>query len=86
MDTKYRIFDLSEVDKINFNEVLESSVGTLRVSNTDKTFVKYVGETPTSVKSLETKSEEYNNQQILDILSTDDWLIVSGSIISDHNN
>jgi hypothetical protein len=86
MDTKYRIFDLSEVDKINFNEVLESSVGTLRVSNTDKTFVKYVGEIPPSVQSLETKSEEYNNQQILNILSTDDWLIVSGSIISDHNN
>lgn len=86
MDTKYRIFDLSEVDKINFNEVLESSIDTLRVSNTDKTFVKYVGETPSSIQSLETKSVEYNNQQILDILSTEDWLIVSGSIISDHNN
>ena len=82
MDTKYRIFDLSEVDKINFNEVLESSIDSLRVSNTDKTFVKYVGETPASVQSLETKSEEYNNQQILDILSTEDWLIVSGSSIN----
>jgi hypothetical protein len=82
MDTKYRIFDLSEVDKINFNEVLESSIDTLRVSNTDKTFVKYVGEIPLSVQSLETKSEEYNNQQILDILSTEDWLIVSGSLIN----
>jgi hypothetical protein len=82
MDTKYRIFDLSEVDKINFNEVLESSVDTLRVSNTDKTFVKYVGETPSSIQSLETKSEEYNNQQILDILLTEDWLIVSGSLIN----
>jgi hypothetical protein len=81
MDIKYRIFDLSESDKINFDEVLESSVDTLRVSNTDKTFVKYAGETPASVETLETKSEEYNNQQILDILSTDEWLIVSGSLI-----
>ena len=80
MDTKYRIFDLSEVDKINFNEVLESSIDTLRVSNTDKTFVKYVGNIPTSVQSLETKSDEYNKQQILDILSTEEWLIVSGSL------
>lgn len=80
MDTKYIMFDLSEVDKINFNEVLESSIDTLRVSNTDKTFVKYVGETPLSVQSLETKSEEYNKQQILDILSTEEWLIVSGSL------
>jgi hypothetical protein len=82
MDIKYRIFDLSESDKINFDEVLESSVDTLRVSNTDKTFVKYAGEIPASVESLETKSEEYNNQQILDILSTEDWIInVSGSLI-----
>ena len=82
MDIKYRIFDLSEADKINFNEVFESSIDTLRVSNTDKTFVKYIGNTPNSVQTLETKSEEYNKQEILDILLTQDWLIVSGSIIN----
>lgn len=82
MDIKYRIFDLSEADKINFNEVFESSIDTLRVSNTDKTFVKYIGNTPNSVQTLETKSEEYNKQQISDILLTQDWLIVSGSIIN----
>jgi hypothetical protein len=80
MGTKYIIFDLSEVDKINFNDVLETSVDTLRVSNTDKTFVKYNGLIPSSVQSLETKSEEYNKQEILDILSTEDWLMVSGSL------
>lgn len=82
MDIKYRIFDLSEADKINFNEVFESSIDTLRVSNTDKTFVKYIGNTPNSVQTLETKSEEYNKQQISYILLTQDWLIVSGSIIN----
>lgn len=80
MATKYVIFDLSEVDKINFNEVLETSIDTLRLSNTDKTFVKYNGVIPTSVQSLQTKSEEYNKQEILDILSTEDWLTVSGSL------
>ena len=82
MDIKYRIFDLSEADKINFNEVFESSVDTLRVSNTDKTFVKYIGDTPNSVKTLLTKSQEYNKQEISDILLTQDWVIVSGSIIN----
>ena len=83
MDTKYRIFDLSEVNKINFNEVFESSIDTLRVSNTDKTFVKYIGETPLSVQSLYTKSDEYNKQEILDILSTEDWISnISGSLIN----
>ena len=82
MDIKYRIFDLSEADKINFNEVFETSIDTLRVSNSDKTFVKYIGNTPNSVQTLETKSEEYNKQEISDILLTQDWLIVSGSIIN----
>lgn len=82
MDIKYRIFDLSEADKINFNEVFESSVDTLRVSNTDKTFVKYIGNTPNSVQTIESKSQEYNKQEITDILLTQDWLIVSGSIIN----
>ena len=82
MDIKYRLFDLSEADKINFNEVFESSVDTLRVSNTDKTFVKYIGDTPNSVKTLLTKSQEYNKQEISDILLTQDWVIVSGSIIN----
>ena len=82
MDIKYRIFDLSEADKINFNEVFETSIDTLRVSNSDKTFVKYIGDTPNSVQTLETKSLEYNKQEISDILLTQDWLIVSGSIIN----
>jgi hypothetical protein len=82
MDIKYRIFDLSEADKINFDEVFESSIDTLRVSNTAKTFVKYIGDTPNSVQTLETKSQEYNKQEISDILLTQDWLIVSGSIIN----
>jgi hypothetical protein len=82
MDIKYRIFDLSEADKINFNEVFETSIDTLRVSNSDKTFVKYIGDTPNSVQTLKTKSLEYNKQEISDILLTQDWLIVSGSIIN----
>ena len=73
---------MSEADKINFNEVFESSVDTLRVSNTDKTFVKYIGNTPNSVQTIESKSQEYNKQEITDILLTQDWLIVSGSIIN----
>lgn len=81
MDTKYIIFDFSEVDKINFNEVLETNINTLRVSNTDKTFVKYNGDIPQSVISLSTKSEEYTYTQIIDILTTQDWVYnVTGSL------
>lgn len=81
MDTKYVIIDTSEIDKINFNEVLESNSDTLRMSNDNKTFVKYNGEMPSSIKNLKTKSIEYNNIQMLDILSKSNWLYeISGSI------
>jgi hypothetical protein len=76
MDTKkYITFDISEVDKIDFNEVLETSEDSLRVSNNNLSFVKFRGSTPTSVQSLSTKSQEYNEDEIIDILSTDEWKI-----------
>lgn len=74
VDLKYVIFDFSEADKINFNEVKEDSIDTLRKSvDGTKTFVKYVGEMPQSVIELISKSTEYNNFQILEILRTEEW-------------
>lgn len=74
MDTKkYVIFDISEIDYINFDEVLENDRDSLRISNDYKTFVKYRGDMPTSVKSLLTRSKEYNNEEILSILEQENW-------------
>jgi hypothetical protein len=74
LDLKYIIFDFSEADKINFNEVKEDSIETLRKSvDGSKTFVKYEGAMPQSVSNLMSKSAEYNNFQILEILSTNEW-------------
>jgi hypothetical protein len=76
MDTKkYIIFNMSEVNKIDFKEVLETSEDSLRVSNNNLSFVKFRGSIPTSVQSLTTKSEEYNENEIIEILSTDEWKI-----------
>lgn len=76
MDTKkYIIFDISEVDKIDFKEVLETSKESIRVSNSNLSFVKFRGSIPTSVQSLTTKSQEYNENEIIEILSTDEWKI-----------
>jgi len=38
MDIKYITFNLSEVDKINFEEVFENSADTLRVSKSNISF------------------------------------------------
>ena len=72
---EYMIFNVSELPNINFNEVLETSIDTVRksVSGT-KTFVKWEGTTiPTTVQSLTTKEGPYTHTEILTILATSEW-------------
>ena len=73
-DRQYVIFDMSEVGTINFSEVMETSVDTLRLSvDGTKSFVKYEGAQPASVAALTTKTQEYTHSEILDILATSEW-------------
>jgi hypothetical protein len=74
---KYVIFNVSELDKINFYEVQETSVDTIRKSVDETlTFVKYDGdEMPPSVSSLTTKQGPYTQTEILEIISTPEWVI-----------
>lgn len=75
MDSKqYIIFATSELDKINFYEVAETSADTVRRSNDGlKTFVKYIDVMPPSVTSLTTKEGPYTHEEILNILETPEW-------------
>jgi hypothetical protein len=81
---QYIIFNSSELDKINFSEVLETSVDTVRLSvDGSKTFVKYISnDMPTSVASLTTKEGPYQYDEFLTILETPNWTLqnTSGSI------
>jgi hypothetical protein len=72
---EFMIFDVSELDTINFNEVLETSADTVRKSvDQTKTFVKWEGVTiPPSVDALTTKQGPYTYTEILSILSTSEW-------------
>lgn len=83
-ELRYVIYDYSEVDKINFNEVLETSIDTLRLSiDGTKTFDKWIGETPPCILSLTTKGPILNNQQIIEILNTPEWTqYTSGTTIN----
>jgi hypothetical protein len=76
MDIKYITFNLSEIDKINFDELLTTSKDTLRTSNNNLGILKYDGEMPQSIQLLETKSEEYTHSEILDLLLTEEWVII----------
>lgn len=72
----FMIFSTSETGSIDFNEVLETSVETLRLSvNGLKTFVKWDGNTiPASVDSLTTKEGPYTYEEISTILQTSEWV------------
>ena len=71
----FMIFNISEIDNINFNEVLEDSVQTIRKSvDETRTFVKWDGDNiPSSVEALTTKEGPYTYEEILIILSTEEW-------------
>lgn len=74
---KYIIFNVSELDKIDFNEVQETSAGTVRKSVDGLlTFVKYdTDEMPLSVSSLTTKQGPYTQTEILKIINTPEWIL-----------
>jgi len=70
----YIIFNTDEIHLIDFNEVMETSQDTLRLSiDGTMTFVKYQGEMPPSVQLLTTRSQEYSHDEIMEILSTEEW-------------
>jgi hypothetical protein len=71
---EFMIFNVSELSNINFNEVLETSIDTVRKSvDLTKTFVKWDGEMPECVSTLTTKEGPYTYDEILQILSTPEW-------------
>jgi hypothetical protein len=75
MERKYVVFNVTEIEKIDFNEVFETSEETLRKSvDGELTFVKYEGiETPSSVELLETKQGPFTHYEFLQILDTEVW-------------
>ena len=74
---KYIIFDMSEIDKIDFTQVKEDNVDTLMVSvDGTKSFVHWDGEEPSSVATLTTKSGVYSNDEMIAITRTPEWIKV----------
>ena len=73
---KFMIFNVSELNQIDFSTVLETSVETVRKSvDETKTFVKWDGIIPTCINNLTTKEGPYRYDEILTILSTSEWTL-----------
>jgi hypothetical protein len=71
---KFMIFNVSELNNIDFTQVCETSKDTVRKSvDETKTFVKWDNDTPECVLNLNTKEGPYTYDEILEILSTKEW-------------
>ena len=73
-DRRFVIFNVTELDKIDFTQVFETDADTVRKSvDLTKTFVKFDLPMPSSVSSLTSKSQEYTYDEMLNILATPEW-------------
>jgi hypothetical protein len=72
---KFMILNVSELTDIDFSQVLETSIDTVRKSiDGTKTFVKWDSDTiPLSVDNLTTKEGPYTYDEIIDILAGPEW-------------
>lgn len=71
---KFVIFSVTELDLVDFSQVLETSAQTVRKSVDETlTFVKYDGDMPPSVQSLTSRSTEHGYTEMLNILQGPDW-------------
>jgi len=67
---KYILINTSDLSLIDFNQVAQTSVDTIRYSvDGTKTFVKFKGDTP----SFLIGEPQYTREEMLSILSGEDW-------------
>jgi hypothetical protein len=80
---QFAIFFTTELNQIDFTEVLETSAETCRVSTDGtKTFVKWDTETPPpSVQALTTIQGFYTYEEMLDILSGEEWVSIMEEMV-----
>lgn len=71
---EYLIIPVSELTKVNFDEVLETSAETVRKSiDQTKTFVKWDGAGPAFVATISGAEGPYTYDEILNILTGVEW-------------
>lgn len=73
-DRNYLIIPTTEVSKVDFSLVCETSPETLRKSVDETlTFIKWDGESPAFVADIEDAGGPYTYTEILEILSGPEW-------------
>jgi hypothetical protein len=74
-EREFLILNVSEIPLIDFNEIEETSIDSLRLSvDKTKTVIKWDGTAPSFVSELTTKEGPYTYDEILEIMSTSEWM------------
>ena len=74
MEEMYVIFNVEELNKIDFTKVMEDSSETVRISPDGlKSVVAWYDDEPDFVAELETKEGVYTKEEVLPILRSDYW-------------
>lgn len=75
MDRVFMVFPVSQLSKIDFTQVLETSAETVRKSvDGTKTFVKWEDETePACLSSVTGKVGPYTYEEMIALLATEEW-------------
>lgn len=70
----YLIIPVSELSKVDFEQVCETSADTVRKSiDETKTFIKWDGEQPNFINILSNVDGPYTHNEIVEILNTEEW-------------
>jgi len=70
----YLIIPVTEISKVDFNQVCETSAETVRKSiDETKTFIKWDDQEPSFINDLEGTEGPYTYEEIMVILSTEEW-------------
>jgi hypothetical protein len=70
----FLIFPVTELPKVDFSQVCETSIDTVRKSvDETKTFVKWDGEAPAFIAEIIGAEGPYTYEEILVILATEEW-------------
>ena len=74
MSRTYLVIKTSELEAVDFSQVLETSTNTVRRSlDGTKTFIKWEGDQPAFVSNLTGTEGPYTNVELKAILDTDVW-------------
>ena len=70
----YITIDISEIALVDFNQVMETSEETVRLSVDGlRTVLKWGGDEPAFVSTLSSYEGPYTHQEILAIMATPEW-------------